>query len=355
MKKVTFQLLSEYFTYDDVLIKPKFSKVLSRKDVDISVYLTKDIILQVPLMSANMDSVFCEEFAEALSNAGGIATIPQFNSIENQVSILKKLLRKNINVIPTTGVMRDFEERSTALVEAGTKIIMFDTPHAHSSYTIDAIKSFKKKYPKVFLIVGNIATKEACLDLINAGADGVKVGIGPGAGCLTRVKTGVGMPQLSAVMEVSAVAKKHGVIVIADGGAKLPADFSKALGAGADILMMGRIFASTNEAPGELKFINGKRYKMYMGSSTAEARKLRAEKDPNYKANTSQFVEGGKGYTEVTGSVKDVVDDFSGGLRSAFSYVGAKNLKEFKKNVEFVKITNAVISENGLHDMIKVD
>ncbi|MEI6886926.1 MAG: guanosine monophosphate reductase [bacterium] len=355
MKKVLSTTLFEYFTYDDVLIKPKFSRILSRKDVDISVKFFKDLILQVPLMSANMDSVFSESLATALYNAGGIATIPQFTSIEDQVNTYLKLVKKGIKVIPTTGVRSDFEERSAALVKAGTNIIMFDTPHAHSSYTIDAIKSFKKKYPKVFLIVGNIATKEACKDLINAGANAVKVGIGPGAGCLTRVKTGIGIPQLSAILEVSSVAKKYGVIVIADGGAKLPADLSKAIGAGADILMMGRVFASTNEADGQTKEINGKMYKVYMGSFSSEARKLRSEKDPTYKANKSQFVEGGKGYTEVTGSVEDIVNDYSGGLRSALSYVGAKNIKEFKEKVEFVKVTHSVIQENGLHDMIKID
>jgi len=350
---MTFDSHAEYYTYDDVLIKPKKSGVLSRKDVDTSTYLTSNIKLKVPLINSNMDTVCSEALSESLFKAGGISTIHQFMSIEEEVKLFKKLKNKKILVIPTTGVTKDYKQRYEALVKAGSTVIMFDTPHAHTTFTIEVVKEFKRKYPKVTVICGNIASAEAARDLCEAGVDILKVGIGAGAGCLTRVKTGVGVPQFTAVLDCSKVAHEHGKKVIADSGAKQPADFAKALGAGADFLMMGRVFASTSEAPGEEKVLNGKLYKVYRGSSSMEAKIERSKNDKNYKGKKNEFIEGGSGLTEVLGSVADVVSDFHDGLRSAFSYVGANNLKEFQERVEFIKISPTVLNENGLHGMIK--
>ncbi|QQG46448.1 MAG: IMP dehydrogenase [Candidatus Niyogibacteria bacterium] len=276
---------------------------------------------------------------------------------------LKDILKKSRNpfaskdkkgrllVAAAIGVKDDALERAKALLEAGADAIVVDIAHGHNIRALEMVKILKKKFAGIEVVAGNVATPEGVLDLIKAGADAVKVGIGPGAACTTRVVTGVGVPQLTAVLNCVGSASKFGIPVIADGGVKNSGDFSKALAAGADTVMAGSLFAGTDEAPGEYIMEDGQSFKLFRGMASRDAAEDKNKLDgidpltALEAGGFSRLPEGKAGRVAYSGSAKNVVGDLIGGLRSSMSYLGAKNLKEFRRNAEFIKITQASFKE----------
>ncbi len=340
------------YTFDDVLLRPQYSEINSREDVDVSVEIVPGLKLNSPIMSANMQTVNSVELGVALCKAGGMATIDQLRSIEDQVDMIKKIKKEGCNIAGAIGTSRDFMERAEALVDAGASVIIMDTPHAHNALTKNAITEFRKKYKDFALIAGNIATREAARFLVDLKVDGIKVGIGPGAACLTRVNTGAGMPQITAIMECFDIANNHGISVIADGGVKMPGSFAKAIAAGGTAVYMGSIFAGCDESPGQVIEKDGKKFKEYFGSSSVEAKVRRAASDKSYKQSANKFVEGDVGLTKYQGSVAGVVENFVMGLKSAMSYVGVTNVRDFQEKAVFSVLTQNGVAENGAHGLV---
>jgi IMP dehydrogenase len=243
--------------------------------------------------------------------------------------------------------VKDALERSAELVKAGVDVIVLDIAHCHSDFAIKKIKELKSTF-KIDVMAGNIATKTAAEDLIKAGADGLKVGIGPSPVCTTRLMSGSGIPQLTAILDVCSVAKKYGVPVSADGGAKYPGDVAKAIAAGADTIYSGSFFAGTSETPGLIIALEGKRYKRYMGSASYDNNHERKEKleGKKHKEKINVFVEGVSTLVDYKGSVRGIISSLVNGLRSGVSYCGAHNLKEMQENAEFIKVTSSGIIES---------
>ncbi len=472
---------AHYLTFDDVLLKPAYSETLPN-DTDLKTRITKNIELDIPIISSAMDTVTESKLAIAMAQCGGMGCIHKNLSIKDQadevrkvkkfesgivinpltitpgetlgdalhimesygisgipviesvgskklVGILtnrdvrfatdrkqpvyelmtkdnlviahnniskadaKKLLHKNkierilivdndgnciglitgkdiekskqfphackdhegrLRVAAAVGVGKDGLKRAESLIEAGVDILMIDTAHGHSKGVIEAIRAIKKLYPKIDLIGGNIATSEAAKALIDAGADGVKVGIGPGSICTTRVVAGVGVPQLSAILDVASVCSKQNIPFISDGGIRFSGDLSKAIAAGASCVMLGSLLAGTEESPGETILFKGRSYKMYrgMGSLGAMARGSADRYFQEDIADKMKLVpEGVEGRVPYKGHVSDVIHQLVGGLRASMGYTGNKNIKEMQENCQFVKITNSGLKESHPHSI----
>lgn len=471
--------IKEALTFDDVLLKPKRSSVLSRKDVDTSTRISRNIVLNIPVISANMDTVTESRMAIAMARAGGLGVIHRFNTIKDQVEEVMKVKRaenftidepftigpdstlqearelanrldvqsfivvdegrkllgiltkrdflfeedgskkisglmtprqklivgspgtsleqareifkeKKIEKLPLVdkddrlvglisvrdimhrlnplavrdkkgrlavgaaiGIKGDFLERADALVKAGTDLLVVDVAHGHLELCLRAIKLIKKRYPEVDLMAGNVATAEGTRDLIAAGADSVKVGVGGGSICITRIQTGAGIPQLTAIMDSK---KGAGDIpIIADGGMRNSGDLTKALAAGASAGMFGSLFAGTDESPGEIVNWNGRRSKLYRGMASLGAyiERKKAEGENLNGELLSDFVPEGADQVTVPyrGSALEVITHLIGGLRSGMSYCGAHNIAELWEKAEFVKISDAGKKESGVHDV----
>ncbi|HXG83864.1 MAG TPA: IMP dehydrogenase [Pyrinomonadaceae bacterium] len=258
-------------------------------------------------------------------------------------------------VAAAIGATGDFFERAEALIKSRVDVIVVDTAHGHSSRVIEAVRKIKQKYPEVELVAGNVATGEATKALIEAGADAVKIGIGPGSICTTRVVTGAGVPQITAIVECVKAAKDSGVPVIADGGVKFSGDVVKAIAAGADSVMIGSLFAGTEEAPGEVILFQGRNFKTYRGMGSIGAMK-RGSSDRYAQEGTvsdSKYVpEGIEGRVAFKGTLEDMVTQLVGGLRSGMGYTGCKNIQELQENAKFVRITSAGLRESHVHDVI---
>ena len=260
-----------------------------------------------------------------------------------------------LRVAGAIGTSSDHIERAAELVSAGIDILVVDTAHGHSAGVLNTVKNIKKKYGEIDIIAGNIATKEAAESIIDAGADGVKVGIGPGSICTTRVVAGVGVPQLSAIMDVSKVCSKRSIPLISDGGIKFSGDIAKAISVGADCVMIGGMFAGTNESPGETILYQGRSYKVYrgMGSISSMAKGSADRYFQSDIKNTRKLVpEGVEGRVPVKGSVSDVIHQLIGGVRAAMGYCGNENIAKMKTNTKLIKITNAGLKESHPHDII---
>ncbi|MDR3195644.1 MAG: IMP dehydrogenase [Endomicrobium sp.] len=466
----------EALTFDDVLLIPQHSEVLP-KDVLLNTSLTKKIKLNIPLMSAGMDTVTESKMAIAIAREGGMGIIHKNMSIESQAMEVDRVKRSDNGVIynpfslkkdntlgeaktlaerykisgvpiiddagkligiitnrdmrfendtnkkiseimtknnlvtakietslqeardilqskkveklplvddnfilkglvtikdieksirypnsakdekgrllagAAIGITRDMLERAKTLADANVDVIVIDTAHGHSQGVLEAVKKVKDAYPQVQIIAGNIATAEAAEDLIKAGADAIKVGIGPGAICTTRIVTGIGVPQITAVYDCAQVAAKYGVPVIADGGIKYSGDIPKAIAAGASVCMMGSLFAGTTESPGEDVIYNGRTFKTYrgMGSSSAMAA---GSSDRYFQENSKKLVaEGVEGRVPYRGAVGDVVYQLIGGLRAAMGYCGTRTIQELREKGQFVKITSAGLTESHPHDI----
>lgn len=465
----------EGLTFDDILLVPGRSEVLPA-DVDISTQLTRNIKLEIPIMSAGMDTVTETRMAIAIAREGGMGIIHKNMSIEEQANMVDRVKRSEhgiitdpfflapdnkiqdaldimehyrISGVPITtggklvgiitnrdirfetefdqpiknvmtserlvtapvgttmdqamqilrkykieklplvddnfnlmglitikdieknikyphaakdlrgrllvgaavGITRDTMERVEALCKAGTDLIVVDTAHGHSVGVLDMVSKIKGQYPHMDLIAGNIATGAAAEDLIKAGADAVKVGIGPGSICTTRVIAGIGVPQITAVMDCAEVAAKHGVPIIADGGIKYSGDISKAIAAGADVVMLGNLLAGTEESPGETVILQGRSYKIYRGMGSLGAMS-EGSSDRYFQEDARKLVpEGIEGRVPYKGSVSDAIFQLVGGLRAGMGYCGVKNIHEMKTESQFIKITNAGLAESHPHDI----
>lgn len=463
-------------TFDDVLLLPAASEVLPR-DVDITTNLTREIKLNIPLMSAGMDTVTESRMAIAMAREGGIGVIHKNMSIEKQalevdrvkrsehgvisdpiflppdspisealtlmeryrisgvpitenrklVGILtnrdlrfetdfsrpvqevmtkenlitapvgttleeaKEILRRHkieklpivdndynlvglitikdiekarqypnaakdkrgrLLVAAAVGVSADTMDRVAALVNAQVDVIVVDTAHGHSSGVIDTVRRIKNQYPHVAVIAGNVATAEGTRDLIAAGADAVKVGIGPGSICTTRVVAGAGVPQITAIYECACEASKHGIPIIGDGGIKYSGDITKGIAAGADVIMIGSLFAGTEESPGDIEIYQGRSYKVYRGMGSLGAMK-EGSRDRYFQENQQKLVpEGVEGRVPYKGSLADTVYQLIGGLRAGMGYCGVRNIHELKTKTRFVRITPAGLRESHPHDVM---
>jgi IMP dehydrogenase len=351
--------IPEALTFDDVLLSPQYSKILPT-NVDVSTKLSEKIKLRIPIMSAAMDTVTESSMAIAMAKAGGIGVVHKNMSPEKQAEIIKQVKEENKEYLVGAAIGHQISDeagdnaktRTKMLVDAGVDLIIIDTAHGHSKLVIECAKWFKQAYPDVPLVVGNIATAEAALALAEVGADIVKVGIGPGSICTTRIVSGVGMPALTAIMMVAKALEKTDVAIIADGGMKSSGDITKAIAAGADAVMLGGMLAGTDEAPGEVVTIEGKQYKSYRGMGSLGA--VSGGSDERYFQHKRQgkFVsEGVEGSVPYKGSVKNVLYQLIGGLRSGMGYTGSENIVDLQEKAEFIKITNAGSKESHVHDM----
>lgn len=470
------EFVGEGLTFDDVLLLPCKSEILP-KEVKINTFLTKKIKLNIPLISAGMDTVTEAKMAIAMAREGGIGIIHKNMSIEAQALEVDKVKRSehgiitdpfylspvhsvsdalelmeryHISGVPITdkdgklvgiitnrdirfekdttkkiddvmtkenlvtapidismdealetmkrykieklplvddnfmlsglitikdieksikypnaakdstgrllagaavGVTNDMMDRVKALVKSKVDVIVVDTAHGHSFGVLEAVRKIKAEYPSLQVIAGNVATGEATLDLIKAGVDAVKVGIGPGSICTTRVVTGIGVPQITAVVNCAQVAKEYDIPIIADGGIKYSGDITKAIAAGANIVMIGSLFAGTEESPGEEELYEGRRFKVYRGMGSMAAMQA-GSKDRYFQEDSKKLVpEGVEGRVAFKGPLGDVVFQLIGGLRSGMGYIGAKDIKELQEKARFIKITGAGLIENHPHDI----
>lgn len=471
--------IKEGLTFDDILLIPQESSVLP-SETDLSTYLTKNIKLNIPILSAAMDSVTESAMAIAMAREGGIGIIHKNLTIEeqaNEVNIVKKsesgmisnpitispeqnlhevleiMAKYRISGLPVTvenklvgiltnrdlrfetnfdllvkdimtkenlitaqegisienakallhkyrieklpilngngdltglitikdikkaieypnsakdskgrlrvgaaiGATGDNMQRLEALIKAGVDVLTVDTAHGHSRNVVEAVREIKKTYPKIELIAGNIVTAEACEALVKAGVDAVKVGIGPGSICTTRIVTGVGVPQITAVMDVLESAKKHDIPIIADGGIKFSGDMVKALAVGASCIMVGSLLAGVEESPGETILYQGRTYKMYRGMGSISAMK-KGSKDRYFQSDVrseDKFVpEGIEGKVPYRGSLASNIYQMVGGIKSGMGYIGASSIPELQKRAKFVKITSSGLKESHVHDVI---
>lgn len=367
---------SPALTFDDVLLKPGYAG-FSRGEIELGTQLTKKIKLAVPLVASPMDTVTESGLAIALGEFGGIGIIHRNLTIKDQAAEVAKVKKAGQLVGAAVGSSPGYEERVEALVAAGVDVIVVDSAHGYSQYVIEAL-TFIKKNHAVEVIAGSVATTEGAQALVDAGADGLRVGMGPGAICTTRIVSGMGVPQLTAIIETAAVGHKHGVPVIADGGINYSGDITKALAAGASTVMMGRLFAATEESPGEVveftkdqvprrfqSIINGAetyRFKGYrgMGSLGAMARgqQISSEDEFHGKSYTDKSVlvaEGVEGLVPCSGPLATVAATMVEGVRSGFYYVGASSLPQLWATAVFQVITSASLTESHPHDLFVTD
>lgn len=328
-------------TFDDVLIIPVRSDVRSRRDPQLTTKVTRNFTMDTPIISANMDMVTEFDMALAMHQLGGMGILHRFLPIEEQAAQARRLKEAGLKLISASvGVGEEFKTRSKALVEAGVNIITIDIAHGHSVQMMETMKWLKDTYPKVDLIAGNMATPDAAHDLIEAGADAIKVGIGPGSMCTTRIITGCGVPQLTAIALCAEVAASHDVPVIADGGIRTSGDMVKAFAAGASTVMLGSMLSGTIETPGEIK--NGK--KQYRGMASKSAQESWRGGVPEGMAP-----EGESTQVNVKGHVKDVIHEVTGGIRSGMSYINATSIAEIKEKALFMEMSSNGISESRAH------
>ncbi len=345
--------IKESLTFDDVLLLPQYSNVLP-SETDISINLTNSIKLRVPFLSSAMDTVTESKMAIAMAKAGGIGIIHRNLKIKQQTKELIKVKRKKLIVGAAVGTSEEDLDRARALADNGCDLIVIDTAHGHSEKVLRTLSKLKKINKKIPICVGNVATGKAAKKLYNSGADVIKVGIGPGSICTTRMVAGIGVPQISAVMDVKKTLQNKKIKIISDGGIKFSGDIAKAFAAGADAIMMGSIFAGTDESPGKKFKIKGKIYKQYRGMGSIGAMSSGSANryfQKNFKDKTKFVPEGVEGRVAYKGNISKIIYQLKGGLRSSMGYIGAKNLGQIRKNSKFIKITKAGFYESMVHSV----
>lgn len=338
-------------SFDDVLLIPQKSEVTSRADVSLKTEITPGFFLDIPIIATNMDSVTGIDMAVAMSKYGGLAFIPRFDVPEVEAEKIAAVKREKARVFAAIGLRDDFMIRAKLCVKAGVDGLLLDVAHGHMTKMLVAIKQLKTTF-KLPLIAGTIATYEGAMDLYQAGADTLKVGVGAGSICITRVIAGSGVPQITALME-AARAKKNfrRKFLMADAGMKNSGDVVKALAAGADCVSTGSLLAGTDEAPGKVIEREGIYFKEYNGSTSALEKQREMGRHNGHKPHFGLHVEGVSGFVRYKGPVKIVLDQLCAGIRSGFSYSGAKNITEFHKKAQFIQITNAGLRESHAHDV----
>ncbi|MDO4855055.1 MAG: IMP dehydrogenase [Limosilactobacillus gorillae] len=357
-------------TFDDVLLIPAESHVLPN-EVDLSTQIAKNLKLKVPFISAGMDTVTESSMAIAMALQGGMGVVHKNMSIQAQAGEVTNVKSVALNslmnraavddqnrllVAAAVGVTSDTFERAEALFKAGADAIVIDTAHGHSAGVLRKIAEIREHFPDATLIAGNVATAEGTRALFEAGVDVVKVGIGPGSICTTRVVAGVGVPQITAVYDAASVAREFGKAIIADGGIKYSGDIVKALAAGGNAVMLGSMLSGTTEAPGEVYEVNGKKFKAYRGMGSVGAMaQSHGSSDRYFQGGVNEanklVPEGIEAQVEYKGDVSDVIFQMVGGLRSGMGYVGAGDIQTLIDQAQFVQITNAGLRESHPHDV----
>lgn len=357
-------------TFDDVLLIPAESHVLPN-EVKLDTKLAPNLQLHIPLISAGMDTVTEGNMAIAMAENGGLGVIHKNLSIEAQVEEVKKAKGKTVDpnlphpavdeqgrllTATAVGVTSDTFERAESLLEAGADAIVIDTAHGHSAGVLRKIKEIREHFPNATLIAGNVATGEGTAALFDAGVDVVKVGIGPGSICTTRIVAGVGVPQITAIYDAASVAQKYGKKIIADGGIKYSGDVVKALAAGGNAVMLGSMFSGTTEAPGTIFTNEGKQFKSYRGMGSVGAMSQQhGSSDRYFQGGVNEanklVPEGVEALVPYKGDVSNIIYQIDGGLRAGMGYVGAGTIEELIENSQFVQITNAGLRESHPHDV----
>lgn len=364
----------EYLTFDDVLLLPGYSD-FSRSDISLHSRLTRTISLKIPMVAAPMDTVVESKMAIALGNLGGMGLIHRNLSIQSQADEVKEVKKAGLDAGAAVGASGNYQDRVEALVKAGVDVLVVDSAHGYAKSIIEAVKHIKHVHAHIQVIAGNIATADGAKALIEAGCDGLRVGMGPGAICTTRIVSGMGVPQLTAVIDAVSVAKKADVPVIADGGIKYSGDMVKALAAGASSVMMGSFFASASEAPGKIveleadkvpsRFknilkpgVSKYRFKEYRGMGSVGAMEkgaqIKSEEEYYGKSYGDRVLvaEGVEGLVPVNGDVKRLVDQSVGGIKSGMYYIGACSIEDLWDKARFIKITQASLTESHPHDIL---
>ena len=347
------EVIKEALTFDDVLLVPKYSSILP-SETNLHIDLGSNLKLKIPFLSSAMDTVTESPMAIAIAQKGGLGIIHRNLSIENQSKEIKKVKNKNLLVGAAVGTTNEDLTRAKSIIDAGVDIIVIDTAHGHSEKVLKTLFKIKKINSKKTICVGNIATAEAALKLYNEGADILKVGIGPGSICTTRMIAGIGVPQISAVIDVKKSMKNKKIKIISDGGIKFSGDIVKGIAAGADAIMMGSIFAGTTESPGKKYKYKNKFYKSYRGMGSIGAMSSGSANryfQKNHKDKSKFIPEGVEGRVLYKGNVNKILHQLQGGLRSSMGYIGAKKIYEIQKKGRFVKITKAGFYESMVHSV----
>lgn len=334
--------MKEALSFDDVLLVPKKFDGSSRSEIDLTTSLFHG--LDLPIISANMPSVTESEMFSAMGDLGGLGIVHRMCSIEEQVEMIKKGVgnSKSGSYAAAIGIGNDWLERSKRLLDVGVNVFCIDVAHGHQERVLEVVKDFRKQFSTMSLIVGNISTLEAADEIMNTGGLNtvLKIGVGGGSVCSTRIATGCGVPTLQSIMDIA----RH-YPSIADGGIKNSGDIVKSLAAGAKAVMLGSLLAGTDEAPGEIiKGNDGSLYKIYRGAASYGAKKE--------FFNKAEYIEGAETLVKYKGSLSKVVKKLTEGVKSGFSYCGAHNLQELQENAEFVKITSAGMKESFPHGLL---
>ena len=352
--------IKEALTFDDVTLAPNYSEVLP-SEVDTSIKLSENLKLRIPILTSAMDTVTESRMAIAIAKAGGIGVIHRNLNIKDQINEIKKVKKQKLLVGAAVGAGPNEHKRAEQIIKEGVDLIVVDTAHGHTKKVGEIIRFIKKqKSKKITLCAGNIATAEAAKYLLNLGVDIIKVGIGPGSICTTRLVAGIGVPQLSAILAVRNGLKNKKAKIISDGGIKYSGDLAKAFAAGADAVMIGSLFAGTDETPGKLITKNGKKLKSFRGMGSVGAmNKGSADRyfQKKQKDSSKYVPEGVEGYVKYKGKVDSIIYKLVGGLKSSMGYLGAKQIKNLRDKPRFVKITKAGFYESMVHnvDQIKDD
>lgn len=363
---------TEGLTFDDLLLLPNQSD-FPREAVNLATALHPRIKLKLPVLSSPMDTVTESGMAISMAQAGGLGVIHRNLAVDKQAAMVEHVKMSPVTdkdaasldskgrylVAAAIGAGADMAERVKALVAAGVDMIVVDSGHGHSTYIMDCVKHIKKAYKdKVVVMAGNVATYDGAKAMIKAGADVIRVGMGPGAICTTRVITGMGVPQMTALMEVARAAKGTKVTFVADGGMRMMGDMAKALATGAHAVMLGSLLAGHEQAPGDKLVIEGKTYKQYRGMGSIGAMQKGGAERYGQKAQMAAkqlIAEGVEGLVPYKGDVHDFLFQTAGSLRSSFYYLGSKNMSEFHKKARFIRITAAGMKESHPHTIAVTD
>lgn len=334
-------------TYDDIQLIPQYSEIESRSTIDLTTSLSRRYKISVPYVASPMDTICEYNMAIRMHQLGGVGCIHRFMSVEGQAAQVR-LVTSSVNddtypVMAAVGSNGDYLERAQALIDAGAKVLLIDVAHGHHKNVKDAINKIKSlpNSSHVDIIAGNIATYHAAQDLVSWGADGLRVGIGGGSLCSTRVQTGHGVPNITSIMDVVAGAEEEGIPVMADGGIRSSGDIAKALAVGADTVMLGSLLAGTSETPGAIVEKGPHLFKRYRGSASLETKSVHSQKLRN--------VEGESTIVPFKGKVQYVISKLNDGLQSALSYSGCNSISEFQSKADWIQVTNAGITEASPH------
>jgi IMP dehydrogenase len=328
-------MFKKTYTFDDLALIPKFNKIKSRLDVNIETYLTKRTKIKIPIVASNMDTVIGDELADLLILNG---TFPIFHRFCSLTEINRVAEKYGNNCYLSCGI--DHVDIMNIAIKNNCRGICIDIAHGHSEIMLNTIKNIKNN-SNLEIIAGNVCTPDGCLDLINAGADAIKIGIGPGAACITRKMTGVGIPQMSTILECAEVAKVYNIPLIADGGIEIPKYMAMALAGGASCVMIGKLFAATLESCSPKVQTNDGLFVKYRGQASKE---FQDEKRGGLKPGTIE--EGVSMTIKCSGSAQDLINKFCGGLKSSLTYLGAHNLDIYQKNAEFREVSINYIRES---------